>query len=207
MGTSVHVATARRLAALRHVRRGVRADGLVYSEACTLAPLSPHVLPHPSLRRIGLIAAWRDDAALDAFRATDETFAQGAFARLEPVRAYGEWPELGELPDGRAADTSAPVAVLTLGRLRPTRLVPFLRASAGAEGAVLSSPAAVFATGLARPPRLVATFSIWDDIETMRAVVSGDGHGTAMAAHAAKPFHSASAFIRYRIREQDGSWT
>jgi len=172
-----------------------------------------------------LIAAWEDDAALDRFLASHpvaEALAGGYRVRLEPVRVVGAWPDLGELPsatgnggqtagvtDNPATDTAdGPAAVLTLGRLRLLRGPAFLRASANAERDALRSPGLLLATGLARPPRIVATFSLWNDVTSMRAYVEehGGGHRAATTAHTARPFHHQSAFIRFRPYDQTGSW-
>ena len=106
-------------------------------------------------------------------------------------------------------DDAEPAAVLTLGRLRLTQTVRFLRASAIAEGLALRDPSLITATGLARLPSLVATFSLWRSTAAMRAYVLGDvgsGHVDAIHAHAARPFHHESAFIRFRPHRARGSW-
>jgi hypothetical protein len=172
-------------------------------------PLSPRLLPAPKPGRVGLIASWQDDDALDTFLA-DHPLAKllegGYRARLEPVRVVGAWPELGELPRPQAPVGEGPAAVLTLGRLRLRRALAFLRASARAEHDALTRPTLVLGTALGRPPGLVATFSVWSEIPSMRDYAGGGGHEAATSAHADRPFHSASAFIRYRIREQLGEW-
>jgi hypothetical protein len=214
MVTSVHLAEVGPAAALRLLRRPPavgEVPGLTYAVTLALAPLGPALLPKPKPGRVGLLAAWTDDAALDAFLADHPTAAAlqaGYRARLEPVRVVGAWPELGDLPPQERPAGDGPVAVLTLGRLRLRRAIAFLRASAAAERDALASPALLLATGLARPPRLVATFSVWRDVPTMRGYVrrGGGGHLGASSAHAAKPFHHASAFIRLRLREQTGAW-
>jgi hypothetical protein len=224
MVTSVHLADVGPSTTLHLLRTRLTADevpGLRYAENLIAAPLGPHLLPVPRPGRVGLIAAWEDDSALDRFLATHpvaEALAGGYRVRLEPVRIVGAWPELGELPpaaaDNQAADRTqvgAPdgrAAVLTLGRLRLRRGPAFLRASARAEGDALRSPGLILATGLARPPRTVVTFSLWSDIAPMRAYVErrGAGHRDATTKHAARPFHSQSAFIRFRPYDETGSW-
>jgi hypothetical protein len=225
MVTSVHLADVRLPTALQLLRSRLTAEevpGLRYAESLIAAPLSPHLLPAPRPGRIGLIGAWEDDSALDRFLASHpvaEALAGGYRVRLQPVRVVGAWPELGELPpaaagNGQAADSTnvgvsdGPAAVLTLGRLRLRRGPAFLRASARAEGDALGSPGLLLATGLAHPPRTVVTFSLWSDIASMRAYVEqrGAGHRDATAKHAARPFHSQSAFIRFRPYDETGSW-
>jgi hypothetical protein len=104
--------------------------------------------------------------------------------------------------------SDSPAAVLTLGRLRVRRGPAFLRASARAEGDALRSPGLLLARSLAHPPRTVVTFSLWADIAPMRAYVEqrGAGHRDATTKHAARPFPSQSAFIRFRPYDETGSW-
>jgi hypothetical protein len=218
MVTSVHLATVPRAESLRLLRRPPRAEevpGLRYAETVAAAPLSPHLLPAPKPGRVGLIAAWDDDAALDGFLAghpSAAALAGGYSVRLRPARIVGAWPQLGDLNLGRPGEeqpvADGPVAVLTLGRLRLRRAVAFLRASAKAEGDALASPALTLATGLARPPRLVATFSVWRALAPMRDYVehAGGGHRSATTRHAARPFHHQSAFIRFEPYDQTGDW-
>jgi len=228
MVTSVHLADVRPSTALSLLRTRLTPDevpGLRYAESVFAAPLGPRLLPSPRPGRVGLIAGWEDDGALDRFLASHpvaDALAGGYRVRLEPVRVVGAWPEFGELlpataGNGQTADTAdgpgvgvldGPAAVLTLGRLRLRRGPAFLRASARAEGDVLRSPGLRLATGLAHPPRIVATFSLWSEIAPMRAYVEqrGAGHHAATTEHAARPFHSQSAFIRFRPYDENGTW-
>ena len=97
--------------------------------------------------------------------------------------------------------------VLTLGRLRLTRALPFFRTSAKAEGAVLDAPGLIWATGLARPP-FVSTCSLWESAHAISEYAYGrerPAHPAAIATDRAKPFHHQSAFIRFRPYASDGS--
>jgi hypothetical protein len=99
-------------------------------------------------------------------------------------------------------DDDEPVAVLTLGRLRILRTRPFLQAGGPAEREAVANPAVLASTGLARlaRPRLVSTFSIWRSAGAMReyAFAADGAHQAAVRADRARPFHHASAFIRFR---------
>jgi hypothetical protein len=108
-----------------------------------------------------------------------------------------------------AMEDSEPAAVLTIGRLRLSQTVRFLRASATAEELAVRNPSLLASTGLARPPALVSTFSLWQSTDAMRAYAQGvnhPGHLAAIRAHAAQPFHHESAFIRFRPYASEGSW-
>ena len=210
---SVHLAHVGGRAALRALRSPLRPQevpGLRWAEAT--APLAiGHVPPRPLLTSTGLIAAWEDDAALDAFL-TDHpraaALAGGLAVRLAPLSASGSWAALPELADLRgSASPQEAVGVLTLGRLRLSQAARFVRATARAERTLLSEPALLLSVGLARPPFL-ATFSLWRDLAGMQdyAYRAGGGHAEVSAAHHVEPFHSEAAFVRLRPTRSTGTW-
>ena len=95
---SAHLADTSVLASLR--RKAPKPDdvpGLLGCRNAACAPFTPGVLPRPQLSRECLLAAWEDEASLDAFLETNPTgrvFASGWQARMELVRAVGVWPGL-----------------------------------------------------------------------------------------------------------------
>jgi hypothetical protein len=204
---SVHLADVsvrRALATLRRAPHPASTPGLRYAKVALAAPLRSSLLPSPDLRRPALVAFWDDDDALSRFLAEDRaatTFAQGWQVRLEPLRAFGSWPGLpSDVPVARTVDYDGPAVVLTLGRLRITQALRFLRTSAKAEGAVLAAPGLIWATGLGRPP-FVATCSLWQSSHAASTYAYGPSdaaHQTAIRTDRARPFHHESAFIRFR---------
>ena len=216
MIVSVHIAdvgAARAPRVLRSRPDAAGTPGLHYAETMIAAPLGGRLLPRAQLGRVGMVAAWKDDDALERFLATHslaERLRGGWHARLEPLRASGAWSRLQGLPTQElAVDDAEPVAVLTLGRMRLRRVLPFLRASARAERQAVADPALLAATGLARPAQLVATFSLWRTASAMREYAygaDGEGHSSAIGAHRAEPFHHESVFIRFRPYAWSGSW-
>jgi hypothetical protein len=212
---SVHLAEAGFLrvpGVLRSSPDPAEVPGLTYAAAVLSLPLRERPLPRPARPRIGLIAAWEDDRALDEFLAGHrlaERFAAGWHVRLEPLRVYGSWPGMPNLPKReQAVGDEQPVAVLTLGRPRLGRLRPFLKASAPAEHGAVTNPAVLASTALAKPPRLVSTFSLWRSAAEMREYAAGeDGpHQAAVRADRGNPFHHDSAFIRFRPYASQGNW-
>jgi len=204
---SLHIREAGPSEALRALTTGSmsRVPGVIAGDVVIVARLSEHLLPRPDHHRIGAFAFWTDEHALDRFLEEHEAgrlLAGGWQMRMQPTRLVGSWPGLGsltghELPMGM----DEPAAGLTLGRLRPSQLGRFLKASARAERDALNDGAMLASTGLARPPRTVATFSIWQSLAALRHYIGGpgaDGHRRAVQAHAASPFHSESGFVRMR---------
>lgn len=215
MIVSMHIVDAgpsRIPAALRARPRPEATPGLLYAETTITAPQGDGRLPlYPG--RFGLIAAWQQDGDLDDFLRGDHPLASwlvaGWHARLEPLRVSGAWPAMPGLPERQiAVEDDEPVAVLTLGRPRLTRLRPFLRTAASAEAAVVEAPGLLAAIGLARPPRLVSTFSLWRSAAAMRDYSHRDAgsHMAAVRADRERPFHHESAFIRFRPYGSAGTW-
>jgi hypothetical protein len=214
MIASVHlsdVGVRSALGVLRRAPRPASTPGLRHANVALTAPLSGAVVPSPAFSRVGLIAFWVDDDALDGFLSDHPmaaTLAGGWHVRLDPLRASGSWPGLpSDVPTKHDVELDGPAAVLTLGRLRLTQVVRFLRASAKAEGAVVGAPGLIWATGLARPP-LVSTFSLWQTTDALSAYAYGEreaAHPAAIAAQHRKPFHHESAFIRFRPYGSEGS--
>jgi hypothetical protein len=214
MIASVHLADVGARSALSVLRKPPRpasTAGLRHATAALAAPLSGSFRPSPDLGRIGLVAFWDDDDALDRFLAdhpTAATLARGWHVRLEPLRASGTWPGLpSDVPTTRTVEHDGPAAVLTLGRLRLTQAVRFLRTSAKAEASVVVAPGLTWATGLGRPP-FVATCSLWQTTQALSTYAYGHrerAHPGAIAAQQTKPFHHESAFIRFRPYGSTGS--
>lgn len=217
MIASFHLAEKGRVAGLRLLRRATPSDparGLRYAVLAAASPLSESRLPRPDPGRLALIAAWDDDDAIDRFLA-DHPLAQalrgGWHTRLQPTHIFGAWPPLAGLLSGEQPpmDDEEQAAALTIGRLRLSHAPRFLKAGAAAERLAVRDPSMLRGTGLARPPGLVATFSLWRTTREMRAYAGGDSgpeHRAAVKAHAKRPFHHASAFIRFRPYGAEGEW-
>jgi hypothetical protein len=213
MIVSVHIADVGWFRAPRFLLRRPRTalPGLIYAEPVTTAPLDGRIPPRPRPGRVGLIAAWEDDAALDRFllgHPVASSLAGGWHVRLQPLRVFGAWAGMPGLPSRPLPiDDDEPVAALTLGRLRLRRAWPFLKSAAAAEAAASEDKAIIASTGLARPPHLVSTFSIWRSVAAMRLYTNGEGgaHRAAVEADRQHPFHHESAFIRFRPYASHGS--
>src|SRR6266850_6945511 len=105
MIASVHISDVGARSVLKVLRRAPRpvsTPGLRHANVGLTAPLSGSVLPSPTFRRVGLVAFWDDDDALDGFLSDHPmaaTLAGGWHVRLDPRRASGSWPGLpGDVP-------------------------------------------------------------------------------------------------------------
>ena len=175
MITSVHLADVSATTALSLLRRTPRPGaipGLRSARIGLATAMRTSMLPRPTFGRVGLVAFWDDESALDAFESHNPTgaaLAGGWRTRLSPLRAYGTWPGLdADVPRSRRVDYDGPAAVLTLGHLKFSQTVRFLRTSAKAEAATAGAPGLLWATALARPP-FVATYSLWESSDAIAA--------------------------------------
>lgn len=201
------------LGAMRRAPARDEVPGLREARTLIAAPLGGGP-PRPQFGRLGLVALWDDEAALDGFlggHPLAETLAGGWSARLEPLRgvsvASGHFTGVpDDLPAGKV-ESEGPVAVLTLGHLRVRRAIEFLRTSARAEKQVADAPGSLWATGLANlAQRVVATFSIWESTDQMRAYATGStGHAAALRSEAKQSFHHMGSFVRFRPYAVTGS--
>ena len=207
MIASVHIANVGARSGLSLVRKAPKpaeVSGLRHADIALTAPLSASLLGKPDPGRIGLVAFWDDDDALDQFLASHPLagkLAGGWHVRLAPLRAFGTWPGLpSDTPTSRVVEHEGPVAALTLGRLRLSQTVRFLRTSAKAEARVIGAPGLIWATGMARPP-FVCTFSLWESTRASSTYAFGNAepaHPEAIAEGERKAFHHQQAFIRFR---------
>jgi hypothetical protein len=199
-------------AILRRPPRPADVPGLTYAETVLTAPLGGKLLSAPNLGRVGLIAAWEDEAALEGFHDRHPLatrLAGGWQVRLHPLRVSGAWPRMPGLPEKPLpVDEEEPVVALTLGRPRLKRLLPFFRSAAAAEADAAGDPALLAATGFAHPPRLVSTFTVWRSAAAMKeySYAHAGAHQAAVRADRARPFHHESAFIRFRPFASSGEW-
>jgi hypothetical protein len=206
---SIHIADIGAFAALAALRKTPSLEGLRQANLGLAAPLDG-VTRVPTWGRFGLVAFWDGEADLDRFLAEHplaRVLAGGWRVRLKPLRASGTWPGLPtDTPTTHKTDSEGPIAALTLGRLRLSQSVRFLRASAQAEVSVRKADGLIWATGLAVPP-FVSTFSLWQDTRSLMGYAYGrrdPAHVNAVEAAAAEPFHHESAFIRFQPYASEG---
>ncbi|HEX5614142.1 MAG TPA: DUF3291 domain-containing protein [Acidimicrobiia bacterium] len=189
--------------------------GLRWLDTAVAVPLAS--TRPPTFRRAAMIAFWDDEAAAAAFmrdHPLGQRFAASGFhAVVRPVRAFGTWPGLpDDIPRARATSHEGPVLVTTLGKLRMSHVVRFMRASRPAERAALAADGFVWGTAATRPagrrPPLMATISLWESADAAAAYAYSDptaGHPRALTEQRRKDFHHESAFIRHAPLTMTGS--
>ena len=166
------------------------------------------------LRRWALLAAWRDEATLDAFLASHEIPARwvelGAevySVRLRPVRSRGSWN--GREPFGSTASADdGPVAILTRATIRPTKLLAFYRAIGSPARDLVAQPGLLASVGIGEwPVARQATFSMWRSLEDAQAYAyRRPDHRDVVARTRAERWYSEELFTRFTPYAAAGTW-
>ncbi|WP_428307822.1 hypothetical protein [Lacipirellula sp.] len=193
--------------------------GLRYAECMAAMTLgSPILSPaRMQLRSLAVFASWESEAAIDAFLAETKlgrTLTAGWHVRLNFLRQWGRFAELGELPANVAdADPAQPVVAVTLARLKLPQLARFIRWGKPVEKLVRDHPGATLALAAFRPPRTFSTFSVWRSQREMTDMVHGRGsllgadrHAEAMVERNRKDFHFQFTTLRFRAISEHGEW-
>lgn len=207
----VNVSPPKALAGLRAKPKPRAIQGLRYAESWLVSPLRTGLLPSTQVQGVALIAAWDDDESLDRFlfHPLAKLYEPGWRARFEPVRTVGAWPGMPELPRTEKATDDEPVAVLTMARMRLTRIRAFAAAAGPAEREAVRHPAFLEGASLMHPPNLISTFTLWRTAREMRQYTVGaypGGHRDAMKKNDDKVFHHETVFVRLRPYEVQGLW-
>ncbi|MFC7488322.1 hypothetical protein [Knoellia pratensis] len=169
------------------------------------------------LRRVAVFAQWESEGALDDYLGATPLgrhLAQGWHVRLEFVRRWGAVTGLHRLPlNASTMEPEEPVVAVTLAHLKLPQLRRFFHWGRPVEQLVRDSPGTTLALAAVRPPRTFSTFTIWNSVGAMRAMVEGHGsghspqrHATAMAEREREDFHFEFTTLRFRPLSEHGEW-
>ncbi len=194
-------------------------NGLEHIEHLSLMRLgAPAIsLERLQLRRVAVFAQWESEGALDDYLGANplgRQLANGWHARLEFVRRWGAVKGLHRLPlNASTMEPEEPVVAVTIAHLKLPQLRRFFHWGRPVEQLVRDSPGTTLALAAVRPPRTFSTFSVWNSVHEMRAMVEGHGsghspqrHATAMAEREREDFHFEFTTLRFRPLSEHGEW-
>jgi heme-degrading monooxygenase HmoA len=166
------------------------------------------------LRRSALFAVWRDEAALEAFLASDpiaRRWQRGDEAwhvRLRGLGGHGSWNGF-VVADGLAEGSSdGAVVIVTRADVRWRSWSQFARASRVVNEAVGTAPGLLAVIGIGEAPvGRLGTFSVWESLEAAHAFAEHDpAHRAAVAATRSGDWFGEELFARFEPSASTGTW-
>lgn len=186
--------------------------GLVFSRLMGSGQEGGFVL-RPGLDHHGLFLLFSDEEAADRFIEASPVLAgyreharECCVLKLRATSCRGTWSGRS-IRTTRAAPVAGPVAALTRGSVRLSRLWPFWRHSPATQASVARAPGCELAMGLGEAPLLrQATFSLWRDQAAMDAYARSGPHLQAIRASSEGRLLSESMFVRFVPIAIHGTW-
>jgi hypothetical protein len=172
--------------------------------------------PSVDLRRWGMFAVWKDDAALDAFLATSPVACRWRrlceeqyVVRLIPVSWHGAWDSRDPLGGSVPVEVvPGPVAILTRASIRLRRAPRFYGAVTAPGADLRQQPGLLAAVHAGEPPLLrEANFSLWRTLEdATRFAYTRSAHRRVVLRARAEDWFKEELFARFVPYGSAGTW-
>lgn len=167
----------------------------------------------PGLDHHGLFLLFDGEEAADRFVQSSPVLTgyrsharECCVLKLRATSCRGSWAGRTIAPT-RSAPAQGPVAALTRGSVRLSRLWPFWRHSPATQASVTRAAGCELAMGLGEAPLLrQATFSLWRDQAAMDAYARSGSHLQAIKASTRGGDLKESMFVRFVPLWIGGSW-
>ncbi len=195
------------------LRRAGRRGEATFARLLLPMRLRSMPLPVPQLTLAYYFALWRDEAALERFRAGPLRRWDRARERLaltlRPVQSFGAWAGADPLAGERTEPPPGPVALITHSRTRPRDMARFMVADGPVVRALDGAAGRLWSDGFADDPlRLdTGTLSLWRDTAAATSFAYAPGvHQAAVRAQRDGGWFSESWFARFAIEAAEGAW-
>ncbi|MBS1861744.1 MAG: hypothetical protein JSS68_08530 [Actinobacteria bacterium] len=193
-------------------RAGLRGDA-AFARLLLPMRLRTMPLPLPQLTFAYYFALWRDEAALERFRAGPlrrwERAREHLALTLRPVQSFGAWAGRDPLAGERSEPRPGPVVLLTHSRTRPRDFLRFLLTDRSVVAALDRAEGRLWGDGFIDDPARLdsGTLSFWRHTAAATAFAYAPGvHQDAVKAQRDGGWFSESWFARFAVEAARGSW-
>lgn len=167
----------------------------------------------PSLTKQGFICVFDNQEYASTFldnasilRAYQDHSSEMFTATLQAYSSRGSWSGFS-LKNLVAKPEKGPIASLTRASIRPTKAMQFWRKAKPAEDSIIHATGKILTAGLGEAPYLrQATFTIWNDEQSLDSYAHQGAHLAAIKAAYGKDYFSESMFTRFVVRSAKGVW-
>lgn len=167
------------------------------------------------LRRWARVIVWEDRAAFEAFERGAWRTRERALTSesctfvLAPSRWHGRWGGRDPFAGAEPAEATGTVAVLTRGTIRVRSLRSFWRAVPGSQANLPGAAGLIASVAVGETPLVQsATFSVWRDVEAVRAFAygAGGGHLDVVRRTRSEGWYGEEMFARFAVLDARGTW-
>jgi len=167
----------------------------------------------PSLTKQGFFCVFDEPENADAFlknaailRAYQDHSNEMFTATLQAYSSRGSWSSFS-MQDLAPKPIKGPIASLTRASIRPTKATQFWSKAKPAEESINQAPGKILTAGLGEAPYLrQATFTIWNDEQSLDRYAQEGAHLAAIKAAYGNDYFSESMFTRFVVNSAQGVW-
>ena len=129
---------------------------------------------------------------------------------IATLRAYssrGSWSTFSLSCPDTETSVSGPIASLTRASIRPSKVVAFWQKAKPAEDAIKVALGKILTAGVGEAPYFrQATFTIWNDVQSLNQYAQTGAHLSAIKAAYGQHYFSESMFTRFKVLKAQGIW-
>lgn len=168
----------------------------------------------PSLTKQGFLCVF--DSAQNANRFEESSSIVKAYqdhahefflASVQPYSSRGSWSGFSMSCTNPNPPVIGPIASLTRASIRPSKARQFWAKAKPAEDAIALASGKILTAGIGEAPYFrQATFTIWDNAQSLEQYAQQGAHLSAIKAAYGQAYFSESMFTRFRVIKAQGTW-
>ena len=168
----------------------------------------------PSLTKQGFFCVFDSKHNADLFqksssiiKAYQDHAHEFFIASVQAYSSRGSWSGFAMSCSNTSSPSMGPIASLTRASIKPSKAIAFWKRAKPAEDAVAHASGKILTAGVGEAPYFrQATFTIWDNAQSLEQYAQQGAHLAAIKAAYGESYFSESMFTRFRVIEAQGVW-